>query len=387
MCAKKVREVKEETESVATEQVVNDGQQDKYLNGILVRPLNTFVYMDKTFRCLTLAFMTKKNAFLFGPGGHGKSEAVVAWYRNKGIEPFVVACHNEMTVPELFGGFDVKKFEADGVMHALVDNGFINHEYVIFEELGDLPDGCLAALKDTLTSGIFRNGDQQVPIKTKFIVGCSNRTYEEIGKNQSLNAAMERFPMTHEVKWDSYLAANYKNLIAATHNQDPAKFVVDEIFLSLLEKIGVELKKPISPRIALVAYDVLMASNGNFDDLTFVKDMDSPKVKTLIADVVIEAEQKELLINLIDDITKAKDNFTKEITLNTYTLQSLEQTKKQISAFETKLNKIKVKDNSDILTQMLSSARKKVTMWMTNCNQSIQTVKSNDTIVNLAFEE
>src|SRR4029078_3038105 len=110
------------------------------------------------------------------------------------------------TTDKLFGGLDLKLFNEEGKIQYLVENSFMNDEFVIFEELFDAPDYILEQLKDILSSGVFRNGTQVFPIKTKLIICCTNKTREQFSKNDSLKALMERFPLEHEVKWDSYNA-------------------------------------------------------------------------------------------------------------------------------------------------------------------------------------
>jgi hypothetical protein len=52
----------------------------------------------------------------------------------------------------LFGGLDINKFHDEGVLEYLLDNSFMNHEYVVFEEMMDAPDFILEQLKDILSS-------------------------------------------------------------------------------------------------------------------------------------------------------------------------------------------------------------------------------------------
>jgi hypothetical protein len=68
-----------------------------------------------------------------------------------------------MNADRLFGGLDINKFHDEGVLEYLLDNSFMNHEYVVFEEMMDAPDFILEQLKDILSS--FRNGTQVYPIK------------------------------------------------------------------------------------------------------------------------------------------------------------------------------------------------------------------------------
>jgi MoxR-like ATPase len=137
--------------------------------------MDSFVFMDKTAKVLEIGFETGKNIVLYGPGGHGKSEMTEAFFAQKGIQPYVITMGTGMTTDRLFGGLDIPTFEKTGKIEYLVENSFMNNEYVIFEELFDAPDFILEQLKDILSSKVFRNGTQIFPIKTKFIICCSSR--------------------------------------------------------------------------------------------------------------------------------------------------------------------------------------------------------------------
>jgi len=146
---------------------------------------------------------------------------------------------------------NIKLFHEAGKIEYLVENSFMNHEYVVFEEMFDAPDFILEQLKDILSSGIFRNGTQVYHIKTKFIICCTNRTRDEFSKNMSLRALMERFPLELNVIWDNYTEISYNKLLESKFGVDN----VDPVIPYLLQeyaKNGIT----ISPRIAVTAYSV-----------------------------------------------------------------------------------------------------------------------------------
>lgn len=210
-----------------------------------------FVFMDKTVNVLNVGFSTCKNVVLYGPGGHGKSEITLDFLKAKGINPYIITMGTGMTTDRLFGGLDIPTFEKSGKIEYLVENSFMNHEYVIFEEMFDAPDFILEQLKDILSSGVFRNGTQIFPIQTKFITCCTNRTRDEFSKNMSLKALMERFPLELNVIWDNYTEISYNKLLESKFGVDN----VDPVIPYLLQeyaKNGIT----ISPRVAVTAYQV-----------------------------------------------------------------------------------------------------------------------------------
>jgi hypothetical protein len=236
-----------------------------------------FVFMDKSINLLDIGLKTGKNIVMYGPGGHGKSELTMAYLAEKGIKPYVITMGTGMTTDRLFGGLDIPMFEKTGKIEYLVENSFMNQEYVVFEELFDAPDFILEQLKDILSSKIFRNGTQVFPIKTKFIICCTNRTREEFSKNASLKALMERFPLELNVVWDNYTEASYNKLLETKFGNGN----VDPIIPFLLQEYhrgGIT----ISPRVAVTAYTVYEECGP--DSLNFIAEFS--KKPTLIADTL-----------------------------------------------------------------------------------------------------
>jgi MoxR-like ATPase len=240
-----------------------------------------FVFMDKTVNVLNVGFSTCKNVVLFGPGGHGKSEITLDFLKAKGIDPFIQTMGTGMTTDRLFGGLDIPTFEKTGKIEYLVENSFMNHEYVIFEELFDAPDFILEQLKDILSSGVFRNGTQIFPISTKFIICCTNRTRDEFSKNMSLKALMERFPLELNVIWDNYTEISYNKLLESKFGEGE----VDPVIPYLLQeyaKNGIT----ISPRVAVTAYQIYDECGP--ESLAFIAEF--AKKPSLIAEAIKKFE-------------------------------------------------------------------------------------------------
>jgi hypothetical protein len=245
------------------------------------RVAEKFVFMDKTVNILNVGYSTCKNVILFGPGGHGKSEMTLDFLKSKGIEPYVITMGTGMTTDRLFGGLDIPTFEKTGKIEYLVENSFMNHEYVIFEEMFDAPDFILEQLKDILSSGTFRNGTQIFPIETKFIICCTNRTRDEFSKNMSLKALMERFPLELNVIWDNYTEISYNKLLESKFGADN----VDPVIPYLLQeyaKNGIT----ISPRVAVTAYQVYDQCGP--ESLSFIAEFS--KKPSLIAEAIKKFE-------------------------------------------------------------------------------------------------
>ncbi len=213
--------------------------------------------------------------------GHGKSEMTLDFLQAKGINPYIITMGTGMTTDRLFGGLDIPTFEKTGKIEYLVENSFMNHEYVIFEEMFDAPDFILEQLKDILSSGTFRNGTQIFPIETKFIICCTNRTRDEFSKNMSLKALMERFPLELNVIWDNYTEISYNKLLESKFGVDN----VDPVIPYLLQeyaKNGII----ISPRVAVTAYQVYDQCGP--ESLSFIAEFS--KKPSLIAEAIKKFE-------------------------------------------------------------------------------------------------
>jgi len=257
--------------------------------------VKNFVFMEKTVNLLDIGMQVNKNVILYGPGGHGKSELTLAYFAENGITPYVITMGTGMTTDRLFGGLDIPTFNATGKIEYLVENSFMNAEYVIFEELFDAPDFILEQLKDILSSGIFRNGTQIVPIKTKFIVCCTNRTREEFSKNMSLKALMERFPLEQNVIWYNYTDISYNKLLESKFGEGNVDPVIPYILQEYAKNSIV-----ISPRVAVIAYTVFDTCGPT--GLQYIAEF--AKKPTLIADALKKFEAYALLKTLTETLTE-----------------------------------------------------------------------------------
>jgi hypothetical protein len=288
-----------------------------------------FVFMDKTVSILNVGFQTGKNVVLFGSGGHGKSELTLEFFAQKEISPYVITMGTGMTTDRLFGGLDIPTFEKTGKIEYLVENSFMNHEYVIFEEMFDAPDFILEQLKDILSSKTFRNGTQVFPIKTKFIVCCTNRTRDEFSKNMSLKALMERFPLELNVIWDNYTEISYNKLLESKFGEGE----VDPIIPFLLQeytKNGIT----ISPRVAVNAYEVYQQCGP--ESLTFIAEFS--KKPALIKEAIKKFEGIYKFNTLSSEIGELMNSITENPQLNS---DDDERLAEEVSLLKAKIVEIK----------------------------------------------
>jgi hypothetical protein len=259
--------------------------------------LNNYVFMETVEKALDTSFATNQNIVLYGKGGFGKSEFIKDYLQEKGLEPFVFTMGSGTTTDRLFGGTDLKNFigeNANGKIEYLVENSFMNHEVVVFEELFDAPDFILEQLKDILSSKIFRNGSQVFPIKTKQIICATNKTREEFGVNLSLKALLERFPLEIKVEWKAYDQTSYEKLLVTKTG------FADPLLINILQEFS-KANKPVSPRIALEAAKLLALCGP--DCLEFIAEFN---------------QEKELFSNAVKKFNNLKLLMDESVKCDTY---------------------------------------------------------------------
>ena len=179
-------------------------EEYKTTNKIYEELNSDFINVSGISDVMKNAISNDMNIILYGRGGFGKSEMMGKLFNRPELRDrvFIQSLSEATTEEDLFGGIRMKKFMDTGEKEYLVENSFANSEIVIFEEIFDAPARVLAALKDTLTSKEIRNGNQRFPIKTKIIIGLTNKTYDEIIEDDSTEALTQRFPISYKMEYD-----------------------------------------------------------------------------------------------------------------------------------------------------------------------------------------
>jgi hypothetical protein len=220
-----------------------------------------FVYADAFASALALAIASGKNLLLWGPAGHGKSEMTsvgLGRVAAASADVFVQSFGEGMDEATLWGGLDFTALETEKVLRYHPERSFLNAEWAVFEELFDAPTSVLLALKDTLTAKELRKGAQRFPMKTRVVVGLTNKDPEDISDmGPAAHALIERFPLQLRVEWEKYEAGDYLRLLEAV----PGAKIGDmtPVLAQLLAKAGAEGGRPVSPRTAVHAAGVVRA--------------------------------------------------------------------------------------------------------------------------------
>jgi len=274
-----------------------------------------FIHSKDVVDALYPGIVLGKNVLLYGRGGHGKSEMTEHFLEKAkelgmiSSEPFVQALGEGLTEEALFGGLDMKLFldkeTGTGEYVYLVENSFMNHEVVVFEELFDAPAAILLSLKDIMTSGYFRKGKQKFKIKTKVIIGLTNKSKEDFSEDESLEAFSQRFPITKKVEWDTYSKVDFINLFEKVFDKDSTFYKDNKIKFSDLASI-IELNNAVgtsfvSPRTAVQAAQ-LYAFGSSLD---LVSDID----KDIVTKYFKANKQSEQVQASVKILEKAKAYF------------------------------------------------------------------------------
>jgi hypothetical protein len=262
-----------------------------------------FVNVDDLATILEIAFVSEKNLFIYGKGGHGKSECIAEFLKYidpTGTKSFVQACGEGLTEEKLFGGMNLQKFKDTGEIEYLVENSFMNKEYVVFEEMLDCRLNVLLSLKDILTSKVFRQGSQTFPIKTKLVICLTNRSKQEVSEDDSIKALMERFPLEYKMEWESYNSEDYQNLFNKILKKD-----YEEV-----ANICQDINKSgsfVSPRTAIHMAQVF-ALNSDLENLRFFG-FDSSIIEEVRRQSIIQKE-KEFLKTNYENFKKLNGKFS-----------------------------------------------------------------------------
>lgn len=265
-----------------------------------------FIFSEEVVDILMTGVEMNKNVILYGRGGHGKSEitelVLDSLYKDKAIknEAFVQACGDGLTEEKLFGGMNIKKYKDEGVIEYLPEFSFMNHEIVVLEEIFDAPPQILLALKDIITSKKFRQGHQTFDVKTKLIIGLTNKSKEEFGEdNNSLKALSERFPLTMKVEWTKYTKTNFLKLFQKVFGNQVYEDYTEKLttLANIIDLNNTNGKSFVSPRTAVYAAEVYMKGKP----LEYISEIDKDiliEYNKKVKDEIITNEQRAFIRKL-----------------------------------------------------------------------------------------
>lgn len=246
-----------------------------------------FMYCEEFADVFTRAILTPCNLLLTGPGGYGKSEMTKAAFRALEVPFFVKGLTPETTFAEILGGLDAVELLRTGAFKYRTSASFMVHQYALFEEMLDASDLALSGLKDVLFEGRLRNGEQQVDLDTKTLIGATNKSPEAFAQDDdSLLAFLDRFSLGLTVLWPSHNMQDYQRFFRmkialpkfAVRLKEESDTSVTHL-IDVMSHVLAELSEPgreVSPRVALQCFEqVLLARQVHGHRLVWDTDFES----------------------------------------------------------------------------------------------------------------
>lgn len=270
-----------------------------------------FIKTDDMAAILSIAIQSNENVLIWGDPGYGKSE-MTAYVINsilgkKYCQPTCKEEHGEegcespecgrdntyimgfgesISEDKIWGGLDMLALNDTGEILFKPERSFLNYEVAILEEMLDAPPNVLMSLKDTLTARELRNGEQKFKMKTRCVIGLTNKDPEEISDlGASARALIERFPLQFNLNWDTHTAGDYKKLFnkvkpqslfnadaKASEKKQREAEKMKESMKSIKEQLAnicalsFEKGNTISPRSAVKALNILQVNADRGDD-------------------------------------------------------------------------------------------------------------------------
>lgn len=178
-----------------------------------------YIFVDRILDAFERAYEMKQNILLTGPRGHGKSELSKKILEMLfGETPFILPGGPGMRAEQVFGAFDMNEWRNNSVIRYMTEEGFMGRKSAIFEEFLDWNPQILEQLKDPIMRRELCNGNLCIKSMCEIIVACTNYNPKEWAERdgfctESYEAMLDRFIYQVEVKWPSYEAASYQEMM------------------------------------------------------------------------------------------------------------------------------------------------------------------------------
>jgi hypothetical protein len=254
-----------------------------------------FYNVDDIVEFLYNSILAGGNGILYGPGGFGKSEITKAFFKFYNITPLVIVGNSGTDIEALLGIPNIKKLTEESIYEIAFENSiFSKAGILIFEEFLDVKPTVAAALKDIITEGGYRRGDEFIPSRVGSMFICSNKAPDEVVIDFSTAAFYkERFPYSKYVIWNNYSREAYLNLFQLKYSkifdENESEFkLIAELCSSSCNSSSI-----ISPRIAFSAVNLFML-NKDVRVLRMISVIDLSKLNEIETLLNIENQYKHL---------------------------------------------------------------------------------------------
>ena len=301
---KEVKKHKRKIKEFAADALIEKYKDPEVVKAILNRD---FILMDESAMAISAALKMEQNVIFCGAGGYGKSEMVKALFsmdllKNK---VFIKSLNEATTEEDLFGGVRMKELMDTGAILYKTENSFINYEIVVFEEMFDADMAVLSALKDTLSSREVRNGVQREKIKTKIIIGLTNKSPEEVIENNSTEALVQRFPIIQRMEYP--VTQEVINLMILRSMKDLNKIELEDILKR--EVLSATDQKELTPRKVMQIIKYIDSGIKITGGLTKIASVSTDKINATRDTAKKEEERlrKEFIKVMRSTIARARD--------------------------------------------------------------------------------
>jgi len=162
----------------------------------------------------------KYGIIIFGDGGFGKSEGINAFCKHYNISPhFLEVGHQEYRGTQFLGGRDLMAISHpnpnERKFQFKLEDSFMAHETVVFEEGLDCGPAAIAILKDPIERKGYWQNNQFYESKLKLFIILTNTPPKDIGLlSASHKAVLERFPFTVKCEWDTFDDEDYLTVLS-----------------------------------------------------------------------------------------------------------------------------------------------------------------------------
>ena len=269
--------------------------RDKELKEVQKHIAKEFYNVDSVVEFLYNSILAGGNGILYGPGGFGKSEITKAFFKFYDISPLVMVGNSGTDIEALLGIPDIKKLTEESIYEIAFEKSIFGKAGVlILEEFLDVKPTVAAALKDIITEGGYRRGDEFIPSKVGLIFICSNKSPDEVVIDFSTAAFYkERFPYSKYIIWSDYSSHSYLELFKLKYSDI---FEQEEKSFKLLAELCSGSCNPsiiISPRIAFSTVNLFML-NKDVHALEMISSIDTTKLNEIETKLRLEYQYKHL---------------------------------------------------------------------------------------------
>ncbi len=260
-----------------------------------------FYNVDDVIEFLYNAIIAGGNGILHGPGGFGKSEITKAFFKYFGITPLIVVGHSGTDIESLLGIPNIKKLTDESVHEIAFEKSvFSKAGILIFEEFLDVKPSVASALKDIITEGGYRRGDEFIHSKVGSMFICSNKAPEEVVIDFSTAAFYkERFPYSKYVIWNDYSSIVYLDLFKLVYSDIFEKEISSFKLIAELCAGSCSSDVIISPRMAFNTINLFLI-NKDVNSLNMITSIDTSKINEIQTALRLEEEHKHLNTKFLD---------------------------------------------------------------------------------------